>query len=411
MSVPALRRDVPGGGPPPGQRGALCIVFLDDEEAILASLRSLFRREGYHMHFFSNGQEALEFIRKMPADILVSDLRMPGMTGIEFLNHASAVNPHAIRIILSGYEDKSVVLNALAKGLAQHYVLKPWDDKNLTSIVAESLQRLQELRRRRLEEVLGSINALPSPPRFHVRLQAMLGGADVSIDAIAGEIETSPPIVAKLLRVANSVYYAARKSVTSVREAVIFIGTEYIAGLVTAMEAFQGFGGAMGSEAQARIEILWGQAFRRAVIAKSIAEKWRGFDAPHLVHITSLLQDIGIAVRLCSEQEKFIRYQQLCDEKLMSPYEADKSVFGITHDDVGASLLEYWNLPREIVNGVARHHRPAGGDVLTLIVQIAGILSGDEPAAPRDPEAIDLAVVWREKVAQEVKALHSINDL
>jgi len=394
-----------GPGPAPAAESQpRTIVFVDDEEAILSSLRSLFRRSGHHLHAFGNAREALQFVSSVHVDLVISDLRMPEMTGVEFLNRVAAVNPGAVRLILSGYEDKTIVMNALAKGLAQHFILKPWNDPELKALVEQSLARLSDLRRQRLEKILGSIDSIPSSPNFQSKLHELLSRTNVSLDILAKEIETNPPIVAKLLRVANSVYYSSRKSVTTVREAVTFIGTEYVAGLVAAMEAFHGFNNTSSAMAEEQIDALWTQAVKRSTIVKLIVKQWPGFGPANQVHIASLLQDIGFAVRMCSEEEKYAQFIELCNGGAMTRYEADASVFGITHDDVGAALLEYWNLPSDIVSGVAQHHRRCEGNAFVQVLQIAGILEGSDPLAPHDPAITPLVSEWREKIASELPA-------
>ena len=79
------------------------ILFVDDEEPILSSLKSLFRKEAYNLFTFTNGKDAVEFIKHHPIDIIVSDMRMPELSGIEFLNQASNISPESVRIMLSGY--------------------------------------------------------------------------------------------------------------------------------------------------------------------------------------------------------------------------------------------------------------------------------------------------------------------
>jgi len=383
----------------------MSIVFLDDEDAILSSLKSLLRRQGYTMSFFVRGSDALEFLGKNPADVIVSDLRMPGMTGIEYLNRVGSLVPDAIRVILSGYEDKTVVMNALSKGLAHHYVLKPWDDVSLKELFGMILTRLEGVRRQRLETVLGSVHSLPSPPSLHVQLQAALSKENNSIDTIVREIEKNPPIVAKMLRVANSVYYASRKSITSARDAVIFIGTDYVTGLITAMEAFHTMGDGKGQEMEEVIEILWKAAVRRATIAKWVAVNTPGFGSPHLAYTASLLQDIGFAVRCSTDPEKYAKFMVLSGDGTTSRYEADAQIFGITHDDVGSALLNYWNLPQEITAAVTNHHRKVGDDTLAKVLQLAELLDddGSRKADPHDPYVIARVPAWRDKLKEAVE--------
>jgi HD-like signal output (HDOD) protein len=374
------------------------IVFVDDEEAILAALRSLFRKAGYATHAFTQATEALEFIGRIPADILISDLRMPLMTGIEFLNHASAINPQAVRIMLSGYEDKSVVMSALSKGLAQHYVLKPWEDDALRELVSHSLELLNSQRKERLTGILGSIDTLPAPPQFHAKVHQVLDRDGSSVTDIAAVIEKSPPIVAKLLRVANSVYYGSRKTIVSVHDAVFFIGTEYVVGLVAAIEAFHGFACASRPECVTVVEKLWSDAVQRSSIAKKIAVQWPGCESPETVYVASLLQDIGQAVLLCFDPDRFVAYQQACEVEGLKNTDAERAFFGNSHDAVGAALLEYWNFPPAIVGAVSKHHVRAGGEMIPQILQLAELLQQEGQAVVHDPALDGMVDLWRERV-------------
>jgi HD-like signal output (HDOD) protein len=378
------------------------IVFVDDEEPILASLRSLFRRTKYATSAFTQASAAIEFLKRVPADLVISDLRMPTITGIEFLNQVSAINPHAVRVILSGYEDKSIVMNALSKGLAHHYMLKPWNDQELRKLVEHSLLRLEGLRRQRLEGILRSIETLPSPPTFHVHIQTVLAREGSSVYDIAREVEKSPPIVAKLLRVSNSIYFASRKAITSVQDAVFFIGTEYIAGLVAAIEAFHSFPCGDRPDVFEEIQRLWLRSFGRAMIAKKIAEKWPGFGEPDAAFVASLLQDIGYAVFMCFEYEAYPLYKAALNEGVLAPMKAEEKIFGHTHPIVGAALLEYWNLPLQIAQAVARSHQTSDTDALVQILQIADVLYNG-PSSPHDAVVDGMIPSWRETLHDELE--------
>ncbi len=374
------------------------VMFVDDETAILASLQSLFRKEGYSLVFFSDPRTALNHLASTEVDIIVSDLRMPEMSGIEFLNHASSVCPDAIRIMLSGFEDKTLVLNALAKGLARDYVMKPWEDGPFRKLIADSVGLLEGLHEQRLRKILGSVDFLPSPPRYLDMLSGILGESDTSLKDIVAEVEKNPPLVARLLRVANSVHYGTRRSVTSVHDAVLFVGTEYVASLVLAIEAFEKIHGSENEAVRENVDALWNQALQRATIAKTIAENWDGFHDRHLAYVASLFQDIGLVVRACASPDAMKRFLELTETDGVPPMEADASIFGITHDEVGSALLQYWNFPPEIVSAVAGHHQPAGDDPLLEILQIAENLEwSSRPSVAVHPVSKQ-AEVWAQRL-------------
>ncbi len=133
------------------------ILFVDDEENVLRALRRLFRREPWTLGFARSGAEALEvFERDGPYDVVVSDQRMPGMTGVELLRRLRAVRPQCVRIVLSGHTDVNAVIEAVNEGAIYKFLTKPWDDEVLRTSVAEAaegvaLRRQNEALRARVE--------------------------------------------------------------------------------------------------------------------------------------------------------------------------------------------------------------------------------------------------------------------
>jgi HD-like signal output (HDOD) protein len=374
------------------------ILFVDDEEGVLASLRSLFHRDGYELLLFTGGREALDFLKETSVDIIVSDLRMPSLTGIEFLNQAGTLCPNATRIMLSGYEDKAVILQSLGKGLAQYYVLKPWEDESFKQLISESIDRIRQREDRHLRKILGKMETLPTAPRLYLHLSTILSRPESSLRELVAEIEKNPPVVAKLLQVANSVYYGARNPVMAVRDAVTFVGTEYVEGLVLAIEAFQNASTCRDAGSVEMIEQLWLEAVARATLAKAIAERWERFSERNLVYVTSLLQDIGLVVRACADPGRFKRFLVLLRDQQLPLADADAMTFGIPHEEVGATLLSHWNFPLAIVNTVSRHHRPPGESALMCILQIAESIAGGFFAPSPSTTLTPLVSEWRERI-------------
>jgi HD-like signal output (HDOD) protein len=346
-------------------------MFVDDEIAILSAMRSLFRKEGYDIILHSDPGAALEYLRLTPVDIIVSDLRMPHLTGIEFLNKAMGLRPEAIRIMLSGYEDKGIVLNAMARGLARNYVMKPWDDPTFRALIRESVQIRGSLNGQQLRDVLGSIESLPTPPRSLDLLASVLNGADASIKDIVAAIEQHPSLIARLLRVANSVHYGTRHSISTVRDAVLFVGTEYVASLLIAIEAFDALQTHSGKTDGKIVERLWQESLDRARIAKAMAERFEGFRDRHLAFVSSIFQEIGYVVRAQTHPDGIQEYLRLIEVEGVAPLEADARTFGISHTEVGSALLTYWNFPPPIVAAVGGHHQPSGDNVLLQILLLA----------------------------------------
>lgn len=130
----------------PAQEAPPTVLLVDDEANILSSLRRLFRPEGYRVLTAEGGEEALELLAAERVDVIVSDMRMPAMSGAQLLAKAAERWPETMRILLTGYADMASTIDAINLGKIYRYVGKPWDDAELKLIVRDALG-LQRLKR------------------------------------------------------------------------------------------------------------------------------------------------------------------------------------------------------------------------------------------------------------------------
>jgi DNA-binding NtrC family response regulator len=113
------------------------ILLVDDEPEILFSLRGLLRRE-FELHTAESGAQALEIVRCHPIHVIMTDQRMPGMTGVELLRRARGDFPQAIRIVFTGYADIMAVIDAINHAHVYHFLTKPWDPDDLLALLHEA---------------------------------------------------------------------------------------------------------------------------------------------------------------------------------------------------------------------------------------------------------------------------------
>ncbi|MDO3377417.1 HD domain-containing phosphohydrolase [Geoalkalibacter halelectricus] len=133
----------------------LNILFVDDEPNILTALRRLLMDEDFGVLTAASGYEGLEVLKtSTEVGVIVSDQRMPGMTGVEFLEQARGVAPQALRILLTGYADMEATIAAINRGGAYRYLTKPWDDQALLMTLREAAT---QYRLRRENERLNQI--------------------------------------------------------------------------------------------------------------------------------------------------------------------------------------------------------------------------------------------------------------
>jgi response regulator RpfG family c-di-GMP phosphodiesterase/tRNA A-37 threonylcarbamoyl transferase component Bud32 len=113
------------------------ILFVDDEERILTALRSVFRAH-YHVFTATNGPQALEIVRKFQPHVVVSDQRMPEMTGVELLRQVKEAAPNTVRLLLTGYSDLASIVGSVNEGEVFRFVSKPWDNQEIQNTIREA---------------------------------------------------------------------------------------------------------------------------------------------------------------------------------------------------------------------------------------------------------------------------------
>lgn len=117
----------------------ISVLYVDDEENNLFSFKATFRLK-YNVHTAISGNDALEIIKNKPIDIIITDQRMPEMTGVEFLEKVIDINAEPIRILLTGYADMAAVIDAVNKGKIFHYLSKPWNESELDETIQRAYQ-------------------------------------------------------------------------------------------------------------------------------------------------------------------------------------------------------------------------------------------------------------------------------
>jgi len=120
------------------------LLVIDDEERILSALKSLFR-DRYHVFATTDGNKALDFLRRYQMHVIISDQRMPVMTGVELLRRSREISPHSVRILLTGYSDLASIVGSINDGEIYRFISKPWDSAELRKTVAEGVTIALEL--------------------------------------------------------------------------------------------------------------------------------------------------------------------------------------------------------------------------------------------------------------------------
>jgi HD-like signal output (HDOD) protein len=334
------------------------ILFVDDEPKILEAVGRMLRimRNEWDMAFAAGGPEALEMLAVEPFDLVVSDMRMPTMNGLQFLTEVKAKYPNVIRIVLSGYADQ--LLNMRSVGVAHQYLSKPCEAETLRSLVTRALDLRALLTNEKIKLLISRMSALPSLPSLYAEIVKELQSPDASIRHVGDIIARDPGMTAKMLQLVNSAFFGIRRVVSNPVDAATFLGLETIQSLVLSLHAFAKFEGCRIPDCS--IEQIWSHSMATGVLAKQIMECENAGKAQTAEAFTAgLLHDLGklvLAFNLPREYGEVLARSALDGVPLQG---AEREVLGSTHADVGAYLLGLWGLPDPIIEAVALHHHPS----------------------------------------------------
>jgi response regulator RpfG family c-di-GMP phosphodiesterase len=136
----------------------ISLLYVDDEENNLISFKAAFRMK-YHVFLAHSGDEAIKILETKNVEIILTDQRMPNMTGIEFLEKILKVYPEPMRILLTGYSDMNAVIDAVNKGKIYHYLAKPWNEDEINMTIKRAYEVFEDKQKiRQLNEKLAISN-------------------------------------------------------------------------------------------------------------------------------------------------------------------------------------------------------------------------------------------------------------
>lgn len=334
------------------------ILFVDDEPKVLEGLQRMLRsmRHKWEIEFAPGGAAALEALAQKPFDVVVSDMRMPGMNGAQLLTEVRKQHPQVMRIILSGYSDQEMIMKSV--GPAHQYLSKPCDATHLKVTVERACALRDLLTNDSLQRLVSQIQLLPSLPSLYVELIGELQSSNASTKKVAEIIAQDLGMSTKILQLVNSAFFGLRQTVSSPAEAASLLGVDTIMSLVLSHQIFSQFSQAEvpGFSSTA----LWSHSLAVGVFSKRIA---KAEDQEHKMtedaFAAGLLHDSGKLVLAANLPSLYSEMLAQADAQNLTLVEAERKCFGAAHPEVGAYLLGLWGLPDTIVEAVAFHHDPS----------------------------------------------------
>jgi HD-like signal output (HDOD) protein len=338
------------------------ILFVAYEQYILKSLQQLLQDENWDCHFVSSTREALNFLQTEPVDLVVSDVMMPDMDGIQLVSEIRKLYPSIIRMLLTSYAKQKNIIEALAKGYTQQIIPKPWFDQELKEIIRSALRQSVQQKKQspEFQILINSIQLLPSLPESYSNVRSCIVGDEIDIEKMADYISQDVAISSALLRWANSALFGQRFQVNTIKKAIIVLGTDIVKNLVLSesinqtiarkVPAVKGFDSAKFEK----------HSMATAIIARLLIKSLHCTDLNRhdRAFIAGLLHDMGKLVAASFFSDQFAKAIALAKKRKCPLIEAEMETYGTQHAELGGFLAKWWALPPFIVNTICWHHQP-----------------------------------------------------
>ena len=330
------------------------ILFVDDEPRILEDLRRMLRsqRQEWELAFAPGAETALALMEASPFDVIVSDMRMPGMDGAALLARVREKYPHVVRIVLSGHTELSTALRVVP--VAHQFLTKPCDAEMLRVAIERACHLKALLHDDSIRSMVGGLGELPSLPRTYHALTLALADPNASIQKIARIVEFDVGISAKVLQLVNSAFFGIARSMTNIRNAVSYLGLSTLKSLVLSVEVFRVFA-PKGHLEGFSLEDLQRHARLTSYIAARLPVPTHLID---IAMVAGILHDVGKLIMAWKLPPRFKKLMAEAREEQCPLYKVEEREYGFSHAEIGAYLLGLWGLPYAVVEAVALHHAP-----------------------------------------------------
>jgi HD-like signal output (HDOD) protein len=321
---------------------------------MLELLRRMLRAQSqeWEMAFAPGGEAALALMEASPFDVIVSDMRMPGMDGAKLLARVREQYPQVVRIMLSASTELSTALRAVP--VAHQFLAKPCNLAMLRVAVERACHLKGLLNDDSIRRTVGALRDLPSLPRTYHALTRALTTPDMSLQRIARIVERDVGISAKVLQLVNSAFFGIAHSITNIEHAVVYLGINTLRSLVLSLEIFRVFQPKTPLPGFSLEELQHHARLAAHIAARLPVPK-------HLADLTmaaGMLHDVGKLILAWKLPERFKKLLAQAAEEHGPLYKVEEREYGFSHAEIGAYLLGLWGLPYILVEAVALHHGP-----------------------------------------------------
>jgi putative nucleotidyltransferase with HDIG domain len=334
------------------------ILFVDNDSSVIEELKKMLYPmcDVWETKFAVSGEEALNFMAESPFDVVVSDMHMPEMNGVELLDAVMEHYPETVRIIHSRLSDKEMALRSVKS--AHQFLMKPCSAETMKFTIERTCKLRDLLRNEALKKIVTGIKDLPSYPTLYGLIVREMQSKEASLKKVGYIISQDVSMSAKILQVVNSAFFGLPQKIADPQQAAVYLGIDTLKALVLSVDVFSSFTEDAESCGFSLAEMTR-HSLMTGRLAKDIARAITtdGKVAEEAM-IAGILHDIGKLILLKVPRQ----YKQVDDfvkQNECSRVDAEYAVMKTSHAELGAYLLGLWGIPDNVVEAIAFHHNPS----------------------------------------------------
>lgn len=333
------------------------ILFVDDDKSVLDGLKRLLHKmEGeWEMNFFDGGRSALTAMGKSNYDIIVTDLRMAEMGGVELLEIVRKRHPDATRLMLSGCSEQPMYGKAVS--CAHQFIAKPCDSDQLINQLSRSFTIRERIRSQKVANILPSLRSLPAMPQAYKRVLDMIENPRCTSRKIGEVISKDIGMSAKILQIVNSAFYGPSMKISDPVRASVYLG-------IKAIKALALTDGVFSTLPEEKVEQfcvsgLQEHCVRVGALARNICKSQKLSDQQQeIAMMAGILHDTGKVIMISEFDYELAEITRLSREEKKPCYQIERETIDLTHAELGGCLLNLWGLGNDIIEAATFHHEP-----------------------------------------------------
>ena len=345
------------------------ILLIDDEKQTMRRMRGSLINNGYKAFYSCYEQEALDIINTQSIDMVVLYMQQINSSSFDLLKEIKENHPLALRVVISGYEDETLVMKILGGNLAKLFLMNPVKEHEFIELINHLFEVEEILRDKKILLAINSIDDLPTIDNVYNNVSNLIS-KDADVTKIAKVIQEDQSMAAKVLHVANSAFYGIKTA--SINTAINYLGLSNIKNIILLSNAFDYL---KGNEFKYEKELLWNHANQTNKIVTQIYKSILKKEISDSFALAGLFHDIGKLVLLKNYPNEYREILRIRSSEDADDINIEKRFLSVSHEDVGGYLLNWWELPHPVIEATLFHHDPLNNSVinkqLTSVIYIA----------------------------------------